>query len=132
MAYDRKKIFEQSKELIVKHKLFFIEDIISFLPITKPTFYDYFKVDSNEFNELKDLLEKNKIEVKSSLRSKWYKSEAPALQLALMKIICTDEERKRLSMTHVDSTTNGKDIQPIGIMSSERIKEISNELEDEV
>jgi len=133
MAYnDINKIFEQSKELIVKHKLFFIEDIISFLPITKPTFYDYFKVDSDEFNELKDLLEKNKIEVKSSLRSKWYKSEAPALQLALMKIICTDEERKRLSMTHVDSTTNGKDIQPIGIMSSERIKEISNELEDEV
>ena len=133
MAYnDINKIFEQSKELIVKHKLFFIEDIISFFPITKPTFYDYFKVDSNEFNELKELLEKNKIEVKSSLRSKWYKSEAPALQLALMKIICTDEERKRLSMTHVDSTTNGKDIQPIGIMSSERIKEISNELEDEV
>ena len=133
MAYnDINKIFEQSKELIVKHKLFFIEDIISFLPITKPTFYDYFKVDSNEFNELKELLEKNKIEVKSSLRSKWYKSEAPALQLALMKIICTDEERKKLSMTHVDSTTNGKDIQPIGIMSSERIKEISNELEDEV
>ena len=74
MAYnDINKIFEQSKELIEKHKLFFIEDIISFLPITKPTFYDYFKVDSNEFNELKELLDKNKIEVKSSLRSKWYK-----------------------------------------------------------
>ena len=111
MAYnDINKIFEQSKELIVKHKLFFIEDIVSFLPITKPTFYDYFKVDSNEFNELKDLLEKNKIEVKSSLRSKWYKSEAPALQLALMKIICTDEERKMLSMTHTDVTTNGKEM----------------------
>ena len=111
MAYnDINKIFEQSKELIVKHKLFFIEDIISFLPITKPTFYDYFKVDSNEFNELKELLDKNKIEVKSSLRSKWYKSEAPALQLALMKIICTDEERKKLSMTHTDVTSNNKEV----------------------
>ena len=27
MAYDRKKIFEQAKEVTVKNKLFFIEDI---------------------------------------------------------------------------------------------------------
>jgi hypothetical protein len=132
MAYDKNKIFEQSKELIEKHKLFFIEDIVPFLPCVKSTFYSFFPENSDELDILKRMLEKNKIEVKSSLRSKWYKSEAPALQLALMKIICTDEERKKLSMTHVDSTTNGKDIQPIGIMSSERIKEISNELEDEV
>jgi NADH-quinone oxidoreductase subunit K len=28
MAYDKKKILEQAKEMIVKHKLFFIDDII--------------------------------------------------------------------------------------------------------
>ena len=36
MAYNKKKIFEQAKEVIVKHKLFFIVDIVSFLPISKP------------------------------------------------------------------------------------------------
>ena len=41
MAYDRKKIFEQSKEVIVKHKLFFIEDIVAFLPCDKTTFYKF-------------------------------------------------------------------------------------------
>ena len=100
MAYDRKKIFEQAKEVIEKHKLFFIEDIVSFLPISKPTFYDFFKTDSNEFNDIKDLLEKNRVEVKSAMRSKWFKSENPTLQVSLMKLICTDDERKKLSMTH--------------------------------
>lgn len=100
MAYDKKKIFEQAKEVIVKHKLFFIEDIVAFLPISKPTFYEYFPVDSNEVNELKGLLETNRIELKVSMRSKWYKSNAPALQMALMKLIASPEELRKLSMNH--------------------------------
>ncbi len=112
MAYDKLEIFKKAKEVTVKNKLFFIEDIVSFLPISKPTFYDYFKVDSNEFNELKELLEQNRTELKVSMRSKWFKSNAPALQMALMKLICTDEERKKLAMTYTetDITTNGKDV----------------------
>ena len=100
MAYDKKKIFEQAKEMIVKHKLFFIEDIVAFLPISKPTFYEYFPVDSNEVNELKGLLETNRTELKVSMRSKWYKSNAPALQMALMKLIASPEELRKLSMNH--------------------------------
>ena len=108
MAYDRTKIFEQAKEMIVKHKLFFIEDIVAFLPISKPTFYEYFPVDSNEVNELKGLLETNRIELKVSLRSKWYKSNAPALQMALMKLIATPEELKKLSMQYIESENTNK------------------------
>ena len=100
MAYDRKKIFEQAKEVIVKHKLFFIEDIVAFLPISKPTFYEYFPVDSNEVNELKGLLETNRTTLKVSMRSKWYTSNAPALQMALMKLIASPEELRKLSMNH--------------------------------
>ena len=100
MAYDKRKIFEQAKEVIVKHKLFFIEDIVAFLPISKPTFYEYFPVDSNEVNELKGLLETNRTELKVSMRSKWYKSNAPALQMALMKLIASPEELRKLSMNH--------------------------------
>ena len=110
MAYDRKKVFEQAKEMIVKHKLFFIEDIVAFLPCDKTTFYRLFEVDCNEYNELKGLLEQNRTELKVSMRSKWYKSNAPALQMALMKLICNDEERRMLSMQHNDITTNGKEI----------------------
>lgn len=110
MAYDKVKIFEQAKEMIVKHKLFFIEDIVSFLPISKPTFYEYFPVESNEVNELKELLETNRVELKVSMRSKWYKSNAPALQMALMKLIATPDELKKLAMNFTDHTTNGKEL----------------------
>ena len=103
MAYDKNKIFEQAKEVIIKHKLFFVEDIVAFLPCAKPTFYDFFPPDSNELNELKGLLETNRTELKVSMRSKWYKSNAPALQMALMKLIATPEELKKLSMQFVES-----------------------------
>ena len=106
MAYDRNKIFEQAKEVIVKHKLFFVEDIVAFLPISKKTFYEFFPLESNESNELKELLEQNRTELKVSMRSKWYKSNAPALQMALMKLICTDEERKKLAMQYSENLSN--------------------------
>jgi hypothetical protein len=108
MAYDKNKIFEQAKEVIVKNKLFFIEDIVAFLPISKPTFYEYFDIDSNEFNELKELLETNRVTLKVSMRSKWYTSNAPALQMALMKLIATPEELKKLSMTFVESENTNR------------------------
>lgn len=100
MAYDKKKIFEQAKEVTIKHKLFFIEDIVAFLPIAKKTFYEYFPLDSNESNELKELLETNRVSLKVSMRSKWYTSNAPALQMALMKLIASPEELRKLSMNH--------------------------------
>ena len=104
MAYDRTKIFETAKQKIVEHKLFFVEDIVAFLPCSKPTFYDFFPPDSNELNELKELLNQNRTELKVSMRSKWYKSNAPALQMALMKLIATPEELKRLSMQYTEQT----------------------------
>ena len=108
MAYDKKEIFKKAKGVTVKNKLFFIEDIVSFLPIVKKTFYEYFPLESNESNELKELLDQNKTELKVSMRSKWYKSSAPALQMALMKLICTDEERKKLAMTYTEAEVKTK------------------------
>jgi hypothetical protein len=114
MAYDRVKIFEQAKEVIVKHKLFFIEDIVAFLPCAKPTFYDFFPPESNELNELKGLLETNRTTLKVSMRSKWYTSNAPALQMALMKLIATPEELKKLSMQFVESENKNTNIISLG------------------
>lgn len=100
MAYDKKKIFEQAKEVTVKNKLFFIEDIVAFLPCSKNYFYDHFPTDSNEYDELKALLDINRTTLKVSMRSKWYTSNAPALQMALMKLIASPEELRKLSMNH--------------------------------
>jgi hypothetical protein len=125
MAYDKKKIYEQAKEVIAKHKLFFIEDIVAFLPIAKKTFYEYFPIESNESNELKELLNLNKTELKVSMRSKWFKSNAPALQMALMKLIASPEELKRLSMTYTDNETKIQGGLNVNVVNKEDIDNIN-------
>jgi len=115
MKYNKKEIFKEAKKLIEKHKLFFVEDLVSLLPLSKPTFYEYFKVGSNEFNEIKKLLDNQKINLKVSMRSKWYKSDNATLQMGLMKLICTDEERKILSTNYTDVTTKGNEVVSVPI-----------------
>lgn len=110
MAYKTEDLFNTAIEQIKKHKLFFIEDIISFLPCRKSTFYEHFPNDSDYYKKMFEELERNRTELKVSMRSKWYKSNAPALQMALMKLIASPDELKRLSMQHTDVTTNGESI----------------------
>lgn len=133
MAYDRVKIFEQAKDLIEKNKLFFVEDIVALLPCDKTTFYRFFEPNCNEYNTLKEMLDKNRVEIKSSMRSKWYKSDAPALQIALMKIISTDEEAHRLNGTKtVNQTEISGEIKQTKEMTLEQAKEIQKKLDEQV
>jgi hypothetical protein len=115
MRFDPEKLLEDAKNAIVNNNLVFIEEVVHFLPCSKPTFYDYFKVDSNEFNELKELLDKNRVNQKLDLRGKWAISEAPALQLALYKLISSPDEIKALSMQSIDHTTKGESINVISL-----------------
>ena len=109
MAYDTNILFAQAKEAIIKNKLMFIEEVVAYLPCVKSTFYEHFPNDPNAYKEGQDnlyqelfnLIEKNKIITKATMRGKWYKSTAPALQIGLYKLIATPEERRALnSHTH--------------------------------
>lgn len=115
MAFDKAKIFEQAKQAIIEDSLVFVEEVVYSLPLSKPTFYELFPVDSNEFNEIKELLNKNKVDQKKKLRDKWKNAEAPALQLSLYKLIASPEEIKALSMQHLDHTTQGDKINIISL-----------------
>jgi hypothetical protein len=103
MAYDRIKIYNQALDLIEKKKLFFIEDVVTLLPCNKTTFYDFFKIDSNELNTIKEALDKNKIDVKNGLRNKWYNGNNPLTQMALYKLIGTEEEYHRIASTKTEN-----------------------------
>jgi len=100
MAYKTQDLFNTATEQIKLNRLIFIEDIIAYLPCSKPTFYEHFPNESDLYKKLVELLDKNKVELKVSMRSKWYKSNSPALQLGLMKLLGTPEELRKLSMTH--------------------------------
>ena len=102
--YDKNKLYKQSKEAIEKNNLFFIEDIVAWLPCSKATFYEYFPVDSDELNELKGMLEVNKIRTKSAIRAKLFRSEKAGELLALYRLICTPEERRMLNQQYIEQT----------------------------
>ena len=103
MAYNRNKIFEQAKEAIEKYKLFFIEDVVAWLPVARSTFWEWFPDKSDEMDALKEMLEKKKVEVKSALRSKWFKGNNPLTQMALYKLIGTEEEYHRIASTKTEN-----------------------------
>ena len=52
----------------------------------------------------------NKIKTKVALRNKWFESDNPTLQISLMKLIADDDERKKLSTTYQDITSNNESI----------------------
>jgi hypothetical protein len=125
MAYNTAKLFNDAIEIAGMDGIYFMEDIISLLPCTKPTFYAHFPEDSNELNALKEQLAKNKVSTKVRIRMKLEGGEKAAELIALYKLIATDDERRALSMTQIDHTNNGKEFQAqtIIIQSSGEIPE---------
>ncbi len=97
MSYEPSKILEQAKKAILCHELIFIEEVVSYLPCDKTTFYRIFPPESNEYNEIKEMIDLNKVSAKSFMRKKWKHAEAPALQIALYKLCGTDEENHKLN-----------------------------------
>lgn len=114
--YNTTEIFEQSKKLIVKHKLLFIQDVVDFLPITRQTFYRYFPLESEEMQEIKKLIDENKISIKSNLRAKWYNSDNATLQLALYRLTANEDEHRMLNQRYIDHTSGGEKITTINII----------------
>ena len=120
MAYDRKKIYNQAIDAIKENNLFFIEDIIAFIPCNKDTFYRFFPKGSDEYDTLKRLLEDNKVRTKSSIRAKLFKSQKAAELLALYRLICTPEEHQKLNQQYIDHTSKGEKINIINLGDGEK------------
>jgi len=105
MAYDRDKIYEQAKEAIKKNNLFFIEDVVAFIPCGRSYFYEHFKDGMDKMDTIKEMLEENKIKTKSSIRAKLWKSNRASELLALYRLIATPEEHQKLNQSYVEQTT---------------------------
>lgn len=125
MAYDKQKIFEDAKAIIENNYLIFVEEVCAFLPIAKKTFYEWYPVDSNECNELKELLEANKVKKKINIREKLMKGEKAAELLSYYRLICTSEERQMLNQQYIDHTTKGDKVEQsiITTLTAEQLKE---------
>ena len=98
MAYKKQEIIDQCLEVLDSEIILFVEELISFLPISKKTFY-LWKL--HECDDIKNALQKSKISAKAKLRKNWMASENATLNVALYKLIADDDEHRRLSNSYV-------------------------------
>ena len=118
MAYDRAQIFEQAKQVIIDKKPIYVTEMISYLPISEETYYQFFPLQSEQSEQLKALIEQGKIERKQGLREKWYEGENATTQLALYKLLGTEEEAHRLNGSKQEvkqtatNTNYNKEVEP--------------------
>ena len=105
MAYKKQEMIDQAIDAIQENELIFIEEIFAFVPYSKATFYAK-KLD--ESDTIKKALNDVKISTKSHLRKTWRKSDNPSLQIALYKLIGTDEETEKLNGSKQKHEHSGK------------------------
>jgi hypothetical protein len=97
MAYDTQKLFKKALIDIGKYKCVFYDDVAAFLGIAISTFYEHFPKESKEYKEISLALDENKAKIKTGLRTKWYQGDNATSQIALYKIIGTEDEAHRLN-----------------------------------
>jgi hypothetical protein len=128
MPYKTEKLYNDSIKYITENNLFFIDDIIAYLGISKQTFYDHFPVDSDHLDYLKALLSENKSKTKVSIRSKLHKGKGVEL-IALYKLLATREELDALNGTTHNNTTQSININLVDSLfpTDNEIDEASNQ-----
>lgn len=115
MAYNTEDLYKKAMSAIESNNLFFLTDVYAYLGISHDTFYKHFPLESEKMEAIKEAIDKNKARTKISIRSKLHSSSSPTGLLALYKLICTDDERKALSMQHMDHTTGGEKINEVTV-----------------
>ena len=98
-------------KVIEDERLFNISSIFAYYKgCCRSTFYEQ---NLDKSDNIKNALENNRLLTCQNLKNKWYNSDNPTLQLALFKTICTEEERKAISMNYQEITgKDGRDLIP--------------------
>jgi len=99
---------KQIIELIPNKPIFTFKDIFVYYKGCTRQWAYALDIDKND--TIKGLIYDNKRKGVTSLLSKWITSNNATLEIAAMRLLADDEERKMLSMNHTDITTNGKEI----------------------
>lgn len=124
MAYKKNEIETLAIKAIQKHNLITIEQIVSFIPCSKATFYN---LKLYELDTIKDALNKSKTENKNKLFNKWITSDNPTLQIAAYKLMAEDKELHKLTSSRFDHSSKDGSMTPktniITTMTPDELKE---------
>jgi len=105
MAFKKQDLIKKALDALDKNEILFIEELVHFLPCSKPTFY---KHELNEVNEIKEKIEANKVKIKTFLRADFKESKHAAERLALYRLVSTPDEHRRLNTSYQEKAKKGK------------------------
>jgi len=108
MPYDkeenRKKVYEICIETLQKEDVTTIEDLLTYLPISKDTFYRYYPIGSDDYDIIKRAIEKRKMKTKQLLRKVWRsQNSSPAERIFYYKLLANKEEKEAIYDTSIRS-----------------------------
>jgi hypothetical protein len=88
-------------EIIVKNKVMKINHI--FQHYTDLQHSQFYNLELDKSESIKEAISKNKSKAVSYMLNKWVGSDNATLQISAFKVLCEDEDRKKLSMQFVES-----------------------------
>jgi hypothetical protein len=92
--FSKKALIEIALKAIKELDLVFFSDVVACLPCSRRTAYNY---NLQEDEDIQQALNQNRIITKSLLRKNWLYHGNATAQIALYKLIATDEERAILN-----------------------------------
>jgi hypothetical protein len=94
MAYDKDEILGKCLKAIEEHKLVKFTHLASYIEPSLSTLYEW-ELEKSE--DIKSLLEKNRIRCKEKMMNNWQSADAaPALQIAAFKLMADEDEFNKL------------------------------------
>jgi hypothetical protein len=88
-------------EVIIKHKVMKIQHIFQhYLDLKSAQFYN---LELEKSETIKEAINLNKTKAVSYMIHKWIGSDNPTLQISAFKVLCDDDERKKLSMQFMET-----------------------------
>jgi len=103
MAYNTEELYKMALKIIKEKKVRTIEDLVSYMPCERASFYDHFPTKSDKSDTIKKELEQNKVAFKERLVNMWtsLSHTSPATQIFLYKLCANKEEKEAIYDTSI-------------------------------
>ena len=88
-------------EIVIKNKIMKINHI--FQHYTDLQHSQFYNLELDKSESIKEAITTNKSKAVSYMLNKWVGSDNATLQISAFKVLCEDEDRKKLSMQFVES-----------------------------
>jgi len=121
--YTKQLLYKRSLEIIEEQTPTNITNLISYLGVSKDTFYKKIKVNSKEYAEILEFLDHKKTVFANDIRQKMLEMNTFKSLEFLFKLYCTKEDREALSNNY---NVNAKTTEEMHKIDREKVEKIEN------